>query len=123
MRLAPCFVALALCALSASSPGARPAGGEASLAAIREDRALGRIDVETSLLESFRLVFAPDRVAGSSAPEEQTSFRGVRALRARGESSDPMPRAGRDRVPGGQAPSLVRRGAGNRGLPAAGRRP
>ncbi len=75
MRLAPCLIVLAVATLAASPAAARPETGEASLAAIREDRSLGRIDLETSLLETFRLVFAPERAADRYVPQDHAQVR------------------------------------------------
>ncbi len=73
MRLAPCLLILA--AAAASPAAARPSTGEASLAVIREDVASGRIDAETGLLESLRLVFAPERTDDRYVPEARTPLR------------------------------------------------
>jgi hypothetical protein len=52
-----------------------PADGAATEALLRDDLESGRIDRETWLLETFRYVFAPERVSGRYVPGERTPVR------------------------------------------------
>ncbi len=74
MRIVPAALALALLASGAASPtvDARPADGSQTVALLDDDFRSGRIDAETRLLETFRYVFAPERVSSRYAPEART---------------------------------------------------
>ncbi len=75
MRLAVPLAALAGLAVFVSPVTARPVDGNSLQAALVADLESGRIDRETWLIQSFRYVFAPERLAAHYAPETRTLVR------------------------------------------------
>lgn len=90
MRLAPRFsglwALLLSCALSAGAQ-ARPSSGEGALALIQGEEKAGRLDGESALLECFRLVFAPARVAERFVPTAATPVKCLTPLVAQFEAT------------------------------------
>lgn len=68
-------LSLALAWLIPQGAQARPQNAEDALHALAKDRAEGRVSEEASLLEAFRLVFAPDRVSARYQPENHGPVR------------------------------------------------
>ncbi len=73
-RPLPIFVLAGLLALPVTSQ-ARPVDGDGVRAALAEDLAGARIDREEWLLQSFRYVFAPERLDERYAPRQRTLLR------------------------------------------------
>ena len=75
MRLAPPLFAVAILLALPLPTLARPTNGDAVQTVLAEDLASGRIDREAWLLQSFRYVFAPDRLDARYVPESRTLLR------------------------------------------------